>query len=82
MQLAGVVGIVIGLILFARTMETKAHSGLVDVARFSAITSVVFAAALQAVDGWHCYSCSGCGNCLHRVFRACHDDQHAGQFNR
>ena len=51
MQLAGVVAIVIGLILFANKLDVKGDSGLVKIAVSGAVTSMVLAAALQAVDG-------------------------------
>lgn len=51
MQLAGIAGIVIGLILFANKLDVKGDSGLVKIAISGAVLSLALAAALQAVDG-------------------------------
>lgn len=51
MQLAGIAGIVVGLILFANKLDTKGDSGLVKIAVSGAVASATLAAALQAVDG-------------------------------
>ncbi len=51
MQLAGIVGIVIGLILFANKLDVKGDSGLIKVAIAGAVLSAGLGATLQAVEG-------------------------------
>lgn len=51
LQLAGVLGIVIGLILFANKLDVKGDSGLVKLSIVGATISAALAAVLQAVDG-------------------------------
>lgn len=51
MQLAGVLGIVVGLILLASRLDVKGDSGLVKLSVAGATISAALAAVLQAVDG-------------------------------
>lgn len=51
MQMAGIICIVIGLILFANKLDVKSDSGLIKVAIAGAVLSAGLGATLQAVDG-------------------------------
>ncbi len=51
MQLVGIAGIMVGLILFANKLDLKGDSGLVKLSIAGAVMSISVGATLQAVDG-------------------------------